>query len=470
MLKVALTVDAWTAENAWRRMRSDRLSLISSLFVAVVFLGWIAIVVYALVQRNEDALTEHFDIVAVVYPQIVGMVAYFTTARRIHRSLAWCITGWLSSYAWTRQDIFDYCLIRTAMMAGFWLIAGVVVWLLLFAFLDGTAWQGLSWGLAELLASVILAGAIGISFARVGIRVFPNAPRIIGATALLALLVAGSIAYSGVMSFLWLIGKYHWSARFLTMFVAPLVLAAILLAGARLWFVRLPARNLPSANWRANNFMAARPSRCQFGIPELLDRWRVRGASRVMLNARRTNRLLVKHEILFRLVFGVLLLAFVGMPEPDHRTAVLILGVGGGLLAHWVATASSCSLDQLSKLLRPLPVTYSTMLPSCGRLSWLIVAVVAVITATLALPRGLATAGIVGIVVLSIGLTTVTLELLMLLAHSSNELAAKVLFAVMLSLTVLGLFAFGVFGLLLLVAIYWIYANKARKAWNGHSV
>ena len=470
MLNIALRTDAWISANAWRRLSADNAQLTVSVLAFTAFVVIIALIVYSIVQRFEALFGAHFDDLTGLFPQLVGLPAYFMAGGRVQRALAWCATGWLSAFPWTRREVFSYGVIRVASLACTWLVVGSLTWVLVLVFLDRELWPYLPLGVLEILGSVILASALGVAFSRMGVQSLANSRSVGQAAAIsLGLLLVGSVVYLGATNLLWLIGKGSWSMRLVSTLISPLALAGLVLATARLWFLRLPANNIQPLDWNDNAFVAAQPDGSVSILLQSIDRWRVRCLSLLMSYARRTNRLLVKHEIVFRLVVGILALAFVEASESDPDVKVLFLGIGGGLLALWVSSACVHSVEQLFRLIRPLPVSFATIVLSIGRLPWLAVGLVAVVMAVLTLPSGLLEAVIVILLVLGIGEAMITLRIFVMLAYPGSSTVAGVVFVTIALAVVVSVLSTGALGLAALFAAYCIYGVKARRVWNGNN-
>ena len=470
MLNIALRTDAWISANAWRRLSADNARLIVSVLGYTAFVVIIALIVYRIVQRFEALFDAHFDDLTRLFPQLVGLPTYFMVGGRVQRALAWCATGWLSAFPWTRLEVFAYGLTRVASLAGTWFVVGSLTWVLVLIFLDRGLWPYLPLGVLEILVSVILASALGVAFSRMGVQSLANSRSVGQAAAIsLGLLLAGSIVYVGATNLLWLMGKGSWSTRLFSTVISPLALAGLVLATARLWFLRLPAINIQPLSWNDNAFVAAQPDGKVSILLQSIDRWRVRCLGLLMFYARRTTRLLVKHEFIFRMVVGISALALVEASASDPDVKVLFLGIGGGLLALWVSSACVHSVEQLFRLIRPLPVSFATIVFSIGRLPWLAVGLVAVAMAILALPSGLLEALMVTLLVLGIGEAMITLQVFVMLAYPGNSPLAGVVFVTIALAVVVSVMSTGVLGLLALVAAFCIYGVKARRVWVGNN-
>ena len=430
----------------------------------------IALIVYSVVQRFEALFGAHFDDLTGLFPQLVSLPAYFMAGGRVQCALAWCATGWLSAFPWTRREVFSYGVIRVALLAGTWWVVGSLTWVLVLVLLDRELWPYLPLGVLDILGSVVLASALGVAFSRMGVQSWANS-RSVGQAAVisLGLLLVGSVVYVGATNLLLLIGNGSWSMRLVSTLISPLALAGLVLAMARWWFLRLPANSIQPRNWNDNAFVAAQPDGGVSILLRSIDRWRVRCLSLLMFYARRTNRLLMKHEIVFRLVVGILALAFVEAFESDPDVKVLFLGIGGGLLALWVSSACVHSVEQLFRLIRPLPVRFATIVLSVGRLPWLAVGLVAVVMAVLTLPSGLLEAAIVTLLVLGIGEAMITLRVLVMLAYPGNSTVAGVMFVTTALAVAVSVLSTGVLGLAALFAAYCIFGLKARRVWNGNN-
>ena len=468
MLKIALRADAMTFANSWRRLSRDtgQFVFVSIAYLMLLFILTIAII--GIVQRFEPALIAHFDQLTGVFPQLAGLTAYFLAGPRMERTLNWCVRGWLGAFSWTRRDMLSYVLLRTAVMTCVLFVCVGVFWALVLSTIDRPLWPYLWTGLLEILASLIYAVIIALSVSRINIENTGASDRLGRIAALsLGLTLLGSAVYVGTASIFFVIGKNAGSFRLVATFLLPIAVSGVMYTALRWSFLNASTKSIRASINESSVFIPTTSRKSRIKVVESLDGLRVRHLTRFALNSRRTSRLSVKHVVSFRLIIALLFLVLVSMSQLDLGASILIMGVGGGLAAVWVATACVHSIDQIYRFVRPFPVDFPTIMWRLGRLPSLVILGVASVAVALSASTGLATAAGVGGLVICIGFAMNIFRTLLLLTYPNDQVMAEILFVALTTVVTTILLTTAILAPIFLAMVYWRYWRKARKVWNG---